>query len=73
MTVYTTDADKHNDKQNYYYNEYRTGEGNVVKYRCHRHRIADGDGSDWIIDEEQVDSWSLDDPNLPELLREHLL
>ncbi len=72
MTIYTTDADKRSNKQKYYYNEYRTEDGKIVKYRCHRHPNADGDGSGWNTDEEQIASWMIDDPKLPDIVREHI-
>lgn len=72
MTIYTTNEHKGYGKQNYYYNEYRTENDEVVKYKCHRQKTFDGDENSWINEEERGDSWSLDDPYMPEWLREHL-
>lgn len=72
MTIYTTDADKRSDKQNIFYNEYRTEDGKIVKYRCHRHKNSIGDEGTWIASEEMVDSWAFDDPALPEIIRKHI-
>ena len=72
MTIYTTNEYKGYGKQNYYHNEYRTEDDGVVKYKCHRQKTFDGDESIWINEEERVDSWTLEDPNMPEWLREHI-
>ena len=83
-TVYSNDSDTNNKtlyatqeihghgKQNYYWNEYRLENGEVVKHRCHRQKIFDGDESEWREDEKVIDSWTLDDPNMPEWLHKYL-
>lgn len=72
MTIYKNNEWNGYGKQNYYWNEYRL-EGEIVyKYKCHRFKFFDGDESNWEEEEEIVDSWSIDDPSMPDWLKSHL-
>ncbi len=71
-TIYTTNEWKGYGKQNYYWNEYRL-EGNTVhKIKCRRFKYFDGDENVWESEEEEVDSWAKDDPDMPDWLHNHL-
>ena len=70
--VYVTNEYKGYGKQNYYHNEYRLEDDTINKYKCHRPKVLDGDENNWYRDEQLVDSWSLDDPKMPEWLKDKI-
>ena len=72
MTIYTTNEWKGHGKQNYYWNEYRLEGGEVVKYKCHRYKFFDGNENNWGTEETCEMRWSINDPNLPEWLRQYM-
>ena len=72
MVVYRTKEWKGYGKQNYYWNEYRVEERKVVKYRCHRCKYFDGDENNWERDERVEATWDIDDPSVPEWLKQYL-
>ena len=71
MTIYTTNEWKAG-KQNYYWNEYRQENGKVVKYKCNRHKHFDGRENEWVESEYIDESWSLDDPCMPDWLKQYI-
>ena len=71
-TLYITKEQPVYGKQNYCWNEYRLENDKVVKHSCHRQKIFDGDENEWHENDKVVDSWSTDDPNMPEWLRKYL-
>lgn len=72
MNIYSTNEWKGYGKQNYYHNEYRKEDGEVVKYSCNRRKVFDGHESDWHEKETRTASWKLDDPSMPDWLRKYL-
>ena len=72
MKIYETNEWQGYGKQNYYRNEYRLEDGQVVKYKHHRYKHFDGNENSWEESESVVDKWGLDDPNMPDWLRKHL-
>lgn len=72
MNIYITNEWKGYGKQNYYWNEYRLEGNEVKKYKCNRRKFFDGDENNWEESEQLVDSWELDDPNMPDWLHQYL-
>ncbi|MFA4895663.1 hypothetical protein [Microbacterium sp.] len=71
-TIYRTNEWDGYGKQNYYWNEYRLEGDGVAKYKCNRFKFFDGDESTWQHGETFEQSWALDDPSMPDWLRQHL-
>jgi hypothetical protein len=72
VTLDTTAEWQGYGKQNRYWHEYRHEGDNVLKHKCHRQKFFDGDESNWDRDEEIVDSWGIEDPSVPDWLRQYL-
>lgn len=72
MTIYITREQKGHGKHEYYWNEYRLEEGVIVKYRCYRRKFFDGNENTWDEDEKVLESWTIDNPNMPEWLRQYI-
>lgn len=71
-TIYITKEWEGYGKQNYYWNEYRLEGNRVVKYQCNRCNFFDGNENSWEESENEVDSWDIENSDMPEWLRKYL-
>lgn len=72
MTIYTTNEYKGYSKHEYYHYEYRVEGDEVTKYKCYRRKFFDGKENEWEEEERIDQSWALDDPSIPEWLKQYL-
>lgn len=72
MIIYKTNEWKGYGKQNYYWNEYRREGNTVYKYKCHRQKFFDGDENNWETEESLEESWAINDPTMPEWLKQYI-
>lgn len=71
-TIYKTREWKGSGKHDYYHNEYRVEGDEVTEYKCHRSKFFDGNENNWSTEEKIVDSWNVDDSNIPDWLKKYL-
>lgn len=71
-TIYSTNEWKGYGKQNYYWNEYRIDGDTIYKVKCHRQKIFNGDENEWVRDETPIDSWNINDTNMPDWLKQYI-
>lgn len=71
-TIYITNSWSPYSKGPKYWNEYRLEGNRVVKYRCSSIKYFDGKENIRESDDKEVESWELNDPNMPEWLKNYI-
>lgn len=71
MLLYQTNSWKGYGNETYW-NEYHREGDTVVKYKCRRAKFFDGDENTYDEDQTEVESWSVDDPSMPDWLKDYL-
>lgn len=71
MKIYETQEYRGYGKSYFWY-EYHLEGSKVVKYKCRQEKIFDGKESEWSEGKTEVDSWEVDDPELPDWLHKYL-
>lgn len=71
-TIYITEKWSGFGKQNYYWHEYRYEAPEINLFKCHKWKIFDGNENSWMEDEKLIETWTAQDPNMPEWLRQYL-
>ena len=69
--IYRTNEWKGHGKS-YYWNEYHLEGSTVTKYKCSQTKFFDGRENTWSTDRNEVESWDVDDPNMPSWLKNYI-
>ncbi|KYP19810.1 hypothetical protein [Streptococcus parauberis] len=70
--IYRTQQYDGYGKHNYYWNEYRQDRNEIIKFKCNKQKFFDGRENNWEESEKKVQSWNIDDPNIPEWLKNYI-
>lgn len=70
--IYSTNSWSGYSKGSQYWNEYWLEDDKVVKYKCSSTKFFDGKENTRSNDMRKIESWNLDDPNMPEWLRKYI-
>ena len=71
-TIYVTNEWKGYGKHDRYWNEYRLEGNEVCKYKCFRTKFFDGYENTKDYEETFVESWDINDPDMPDWLKEYI-
>lgn len=70
--IYTTNEWNGYGKHNYYWNEYWKDGDTIYKFKCHRQKFFNGDENEWYEEQQESDSWDINDSTMPEWLTKYL-
>lgn len=72
MTIYTTQDRPGYSKNERFWNDYRLEGDTVTKYRCRSDKFFDGKENVQEYDEQEIESWNTEDPNMPEWIKQYI-
>lgn len=72
MVIYRTNEYEGYGSHNTYWYEYRLEGNTVYKYKCHEYKMFNGEENECDTTDKLVESWDINDNNMPDWLKKYL-